>query len=106
MKKIKQYIVLADKMPSSFCIRLNELITKGWQPYYGLIVREECLYQALIKYEEPLISNVNLNLNEDEMYWLEGAISMQMGEGGNPDVRKVLDNLLLKIRDQIYDKDD
>jgi hypothetical protein len=61
MKNIIDYQITSSASEQSFTLMVKELMKKGWQPYYGLIIKEEdrpgspkntWFYQAMVKYEE------------------------------------------------------
>ncbi len=65
MKNIIEYQITSSDSGQSLSQIVNELIRQGWQPYLGLIIKEEdkpgspiktFFYQAMVKYEEQAIN--------------------------------------------------
>ncbi len=60
MKKIIDYEITSSASHEKLIQKVKELIENGWQPYYGLMIKDEdrpgvqkniWFYQAMVKYE-------------------------------------------------------
>ena len=56
MKKIVDYQVVEATSPQSLCLRVNEALKNGWQPYGGPVAcvnvnGNKALAQAMVRYE-------------------------------------------------------